>query len=106
MLAESEQIGQLRMSDEYSALEDYRKFPGITEAWELVKSGVIVIREQMYRLELWHSYSNLDIPYYVSVYIQQDGVWKKMTDPIFPIGLDAEQTMREAMAFLSERLAA
>ena len=94
------------MSDQYSALEDYRKFPGITEAWELVKTGVVVIREQLYRLELWHSYSNLDIPYYVSVYIQQDGVWKKMPDPIFPIGLDAEQTMREAMAFLSERLAA
>ena len=31
---------------------------------------------------------------------------KKMPDPIFPIGLDADQTMREAMAFLSERLAA
>jgi len=94
------------MPDNCNSLEDFRNFPGITEAWELIKTGVVVIREQMYRLELWHSYSNADIPYYVSVYMQQDGVWKRMPDPIFPIGLDAEQTMREAMAFLSERLAA
>jgi hypothetical protein len=94
------------MSKDDNALEDFRNFPGISESWELVKTGVVVIREQFYRLELWHSYSNPDIPYYVSVYIQQDGMWKKMSDPIFPIGLDADQTMREAMAFLSERLAA
>jgi hypothetical protein len=91
---------------ERKALQDFRNFPGISEAWELIQTGLIVIREKSYRLELWHSYSNLDIPYYVSVYVQQDGVWKKMSDPIFPIGLDADSTMREAMAFLSERLAA
>ena len=94
------------MPSDCNSLQDYRNFPGITESWELIKTGVVAIREQMYRLELWHSFSNLDIPYYVSVYIQQDGVWKKMPDPLFPIGLDAEQTMREAMAFLSERMAA
>ena len=94
------------MADDCNSLKDFRNFPAITEAWELIKTGVVMIREQMYRLELWHSYSNPDIPYYVSVYIEQDGVWKRMQDPIFPIGLDAEQTMREAMAFLSERLAA
>jgi hypothetical protein len=88
------------------ALKDFRNFSGINEAWELIKTGLIVIRDQMYRLELWHSYSNGDIPYYVCVYVQTDGVWKKMQDPIFPIGLDPDQTMREAMAFLSERLAA
>lgn len=89
-----------------NALKGFRNFSGISESWELVKTGLVVMRENKYRLELWHSHSNLDIPYYVSVYVEQDGVWKKMTDPIFPIGLDAEQTMREAMAFLSERLAA
>ena len=94
------------MAEGCNSLKDFRNFPGITEAWELMKTGVVVIREQMYRLELWHSYSNPDIPFYVSVYVQQDGVWKRMQEPIFPIGLDAEQTMREAMAFLSERLAA
>ena len=94
------------MAEDCNSLKDFRNFPGITEAWELIKTGVVIIREQMYRLELWHSYSNPDIPYYVSVYVQEDGVWKRMQDPIFPIGLDAEQTLREAMAFLSERLAA
>jgi hypothetical protein len=94
------------MANEGNSLEDFRNFPGVNEAWELVKTGVIVIRQELYRLELWHSYSNPDIPYYVSVCVQQDGVWKKMPDPIFPLGLDAEQTMREAMAFLSERMAA
>jgi hypothetical protein len=89
-----------------NALEDFRNFPGINEAWELIKTGLVVIREQAYRLELWHSYSNPDIAYYVSVYVQDGGVWKKMSDPIFPVGLDADQTMREAMAFLAERLAA
>ena len=94
------------MPNEDNSLEDFRNFPGINEAWELIKTGIIVIREQLYRLELWHSYSNPDIPYYVSVYLQHNGVWKKMEDPIFPVGLDGEQTMREAMAFLSERMAA
>lgn len=94
------------MSNDRHALEDFRNFPGITEAWELIRTGKIVIREQMYKLELWHSYSNPDIPYYVSIYTLDNGVWKKISDPIFPIGLDADQTMREAMAFLSERLAA
>jgi hypothetical protein len=94
------------MANEGNSLEDFRNFPGVNEAWELVKTGVIVIRQELYRLELWHSYSNPDIPYYVSVCVQQEGVWKKMPDPIFPLGLDAEQTMREAIAFLSERMAA
>jgi hypothetical protein len=94
------------MSSQQSALEDYRMFPEITEAWELAKTGLIVIREQLFRLELWHSYSNLDIPYYVSIYTQADGVWKRMPDPPFTIGLDGDQTLRAAMAFLSERLAA
>jgi hypothetical protein len=94
------------MAQECTALQDYRNYQGITEAWELVKTGVVVIREQLYRLELWHSFSNPDIAYYVSVYVQQDGVWKKMSDPIFPIGLDANETMSAAMAFLSERMAA
>lgn len=94
------------MTIECSALEDYRNYSEISESWELIKTGAIVIREQMYRLELWHSFSNPDIAYFVSVYVQEGGVWKKMSDPIFPIGLDANQTMSSAMAFLSERLAA
>ena len=94
------------MSTHDNALEDFRNVAGINEAWELIKTGLVVIREQAYRLELWHSYSNPDIAYYVSVYVQDNGVWKKMSDPIFPVGLDADQTMREAMAFLAERLAA
>jgi hypothetical protein len=96
----------IKMATDTNALQDFRNFPGITEAWELVQTGIIVIREQLYRLELWRSYSNPDIAYYVSVYVQEKGVWKRMPDPIFPIGLDADQTMREAMAFLSEKLAA
>jgi len=94
------------MAYECTALQDFRNYPGISESWELVKTGVVVIREQLYRLELWHSFSNPDIAFYVSVYVQQDGVWKKMSEPIFPIGLDANQTMSSAMAFLSEKLAA
>jgi hypothetical protein len=94
------------MADDCYALEEYRNYPGITESWELVKTGIIVIREQMYRLELWHSFSNPDIAYYVSIYVQEGGMWKKMPDPIFPIGLDANQTMSSAMALISERMAA
>ena len=33
-----------------NALQDFRNFPGINEAWELIKTGVVVIREQLYRL--------------------------------------------------------
>src|ERR1700746_3179538 len=36
-----------------NAFEDYRNFPGITEAWELERTGLVVIREELYKLELW-----------------------------------------------------
>jgi len=87
-------------------LEDYRCFPKINEAWELVKTGLIVIDEKMYRLELWHSYSNPDIAYYVSVYVQENSVWRRMPDPPFPVGLSGDEALRTAMAFLAEREAA
>ena len=89
-----------------NALEDFRSFAGITESWELVKTGLVVISDTFYKLELWHSYSNLDIPYYVSTYLQENGVWRKMPDQSFPIALTGEEALRTAMAFLAEKYAA
>jgi hypothetical protein len=89
-----------------NAFADYRMFPAISEAWELVRSGLVIIREELYKLELWHSYSNPDIPYYVSISVQKDGMWQRMPDPPFATGLDGDQAIRDAMAFLTERLAA
>ncbi len=88
------------------ALQSYRSFAGITESWELEKTGLIVIAEESYRLELWHSYSDPDLGYYVSIYVQQDGVWKKLGEPIFPMAPTGDEALRTAMAFLSERRAA
>lgn len=87
------------------ALQSYRSFPGINESWELMKTGLIVIAGESYRLELWHSYSDPDIAFYVSIYTQQDGVWKKIADPLFPIAPSGDEALRTAMAFLSERKA-
>jgi hypothetical protein len=89
-----------------NAFEDYRMFPVITEAWELKRSGLVIIREELYKLELWHSYSNPDIPFYVSISILQNDSWKRMPDPPFATGPDGDQALREAMTFLTERLAA
>jgi hypothetical protein len=89
-----------------NAFADYRCFPDINEAWELLRTGLVVIRGESYRLELWHSYSNPDIAYYVSIYIQTDGVWKRMPNPPFSTALDGDEALRQAMAFLVERLAA
>lgn len=89
-----------------NALEDFRMFPGVTESWELVRTGLVVIAGESYRLELWHCYSNPDIPYYVSIYTEQDGGWKRMPNPSFPTALSAEEAMRTAMAFLCEDKAA
>lgn len=94
------------MPRESNALEDFRLFSGISESWELTRTGLIRIREELYKLELWHSYSNPDIPYYVSVYTQENGMWRRMPDPPFPAGGEGDQALREAMAFLVERLAA
>jgi hypothetical protein len=88
------------------ALEDFRCFAGITESWELVKTGLVVIAGISYKLELWHSYSNPDIPYYVSTYVQESGLWRKLPDQSFPIGLNGEEALRTAMAFLVEKHAA
>ena len=89
-----------------SALADFRCFNGITEAWELNQTGLVVLAGEMYKLELWHSHSNPDIPYYVSIHVQQDGIWRRMPDPPFPVALTGDEAMRTAMAFLAERKAA
>ena len=88
-----------------NALKQFRRYGGISECWELVKTGLVVISDTTYRLELWHSYSNPDVPYYVAVYIQQDGVWKKMPNAPFPVATEPELALGTAMAFLSERAA-
>jgi hypothetical protein len=74
------------MSD--NAFQDFRLFPAISEAWELTRSGLVIIREELYKLELWHSYSNPDIPYYVSISVQKNGTWTRMPDPPFATGRD------------------
>ena len=87
-------------------LEQFRKFAGINEAWELRKTGLIVIRDNIYRLELWHSYSDPDIPYYVSVSVSENDVWKRLPDPPFTAAPDGDEAFRRAMLFMSERFAA
>jgi hypothetical protein len=90
-----------------NALEDFRRYRNINEAWDLVRTGLISVEETMYRLELWRSYSNADISYYVSVYVEsQDGFWTKMPDAPFSVAPDPEVALATAMAFLSERAAA
>lgn len=89
-----------------NAFTDYRMFPAISEAWELERSGLVIIQEELYKLELWHSYSNPDIPYYVSISILRNDSWTRMPDPPFATGRDGDQALRDAMAFLTERLAA
>lgn len=87
-------------------LKNFRHFEGITEAWELVKTGIIVVNNELYKLELWHSHANPDTPYYVPIYIMQDGVWRKWADAPFAEGLEPEIALSTAMAFLSEKAAA
>ena len=77
------------MSD--NAFQDFRLFPAISEAWELTRSGLVIIREELYKLELWHSYSNPDIPYYVSISVQKNGTWTRMPDPPFATGRDGDR---------------
>ena len=89
-----------------NAFADYRMFPAISEAWELERSGLVIIREQLYKLELWHSYSNPDIAYYVSISVLDGDAWRRMPDPPFATGREGDQALRDAMAFLTERLAA
>jgi hypothetical protein len=94
------------MDTDDNALKEYRNFPGINEAWELEKTGIVVLHERLYKLEVWHSYSNPDLPYFVSICIQENGVWKKIPDPPFPVAPRREEALRDAMAFLAERVAA
>ena len=88
------------------AFADFRAIPGIDESWELVRTGLVVIRGESYRLELWHSFSNPDIAYYVSIYILKDAVWNRMPNPPFSVAPDGDEALRQAMAFLVERVAA
>lgn len=92
------------MSDD--AFKDFHMFPGLTESWELVRTGLVTIKEELYKLELWHSYSNPDVPYYVAIHVQEKGIWKRISDPPFASGRNGDEALRDAMVFLSERLAA
>ncbi len=94
------------MSESENALADVKMFTGITESWELQRTGLIVIKGALYKLELWHSYSNPDVPYFVAVYVQENGVWRRMQDSPFAEGPNGDEALRRAMAFLVERLAA
>jgi hypothetical protein len=89
-----------------NALKNYRLYSGVTEAWELVKTGLVVISDTRYRLEVWHSHSNPDIAYFVSVFVMEGGVWKRMPDAPFPEAPDPEMALSTAIALLSERAAA
>ena len=91
---------------EENSLKNFRRFEGLTEAWELSKTGLVVVREKMYKLELWHSVSNPDIPFYVHIFEMQDGVWRKMKDAPFAEGPEADIALGTAMSFLSEKAAA
>lgn len=84
-------------------LEDFRCIEGIQEAWELIKTGLIVVRDKMYKLELWHSYSNPDIRYYVSIYVLEGETWKRMPDQPFPTAPNPDAAFRAAMALLVDR---
>lgn len=87
-------------------LKDFRRYRGITEAWELIKTGLLVISGDTYKLEVWYSHSNADLPYYVAVYVQQDGIWKRMPDAPLPVAPDPDVALSTAMALLNERAAA
>lgn len=89
-----------------SPLEDYSSIQGIDEAWELIKTGLIVIQGKMYKLELWHSYSNPDIPYYVSIHVLEGEAWKRMQDQPFPTAPNPDAALRAAMALLVDRQSA
>ena len=84
-------------------LEDFRRIAGIDEAWELIKTGLIVIRGKMYKLELWHSYSNPDIRHYVSIHVLEGDTWKRMPDQPFPTAPNPDAAIRAAMALLVDR---
>jgi hypothetical protein len=49
----------------------------------------------------WRKYHH-----YVSISIQKNGTWTRMPDSPFATGLEGDQALRNAMAFLTERLAA
>lgn len=87
-------------------LQEFRCYSAISESWELMRTGMVMIAGEMYKLELWQSYSNPDASFFVAIYVQQDGVWHRMKDSPFPLAPDADEAMRRAMAFLAEREAA
>ncbi len=91
------------MSAHTNPLEDYCSIEGIEEAWELVKTGLIVVQGTMYKLELWHSFSNPDIQYYVSIHVLQGDAWKRMPDQPFPTAPNADAAFRAAMALIVDR---
>lgn len=60
-----------------NVLENYKKYPGLTEAYEVVKTAEVVHNRQIYRIEVLKCYTKPPIHYqtecwkYESVVLQQ-----------------------------------
>jgi len=73
------------------------------ERHELRRSLDVVSGRTRYRVEIFHSYSNLSAPWTVRVSAEQDGQWKHLTDFPWVADRDEETAIRTALSFLAGR---
>ena len=90
-----------------SPLERYGEY-GFSEAYEVVKIAVVVMRGRVYRIEIGKSFSDPRRPYKASYWVEnktagQPSVWVRDDSfPWFNAG-DPESALAQALGFLAER---
>jgi hypothetical protein len=88
-------------------LEKYSEY-GFSEAFEVVKIAVVMLRERVYRIEIERCYSNPKRPYRASYWVEdktagQPAVWvRDYAFSWFETG-DPESALAQALGFLAEK---
>ncbi len=81
-------------------LENWRQFK-LSEAYEVVKTAVVVMNERTYRIEVLKSYWNPNDPFNTRAWIKRDGTWVEYDLP-WTSRPDADSALAQALGFLSE----
>ena len=74
-------------------LESWKDF-NLSEAYEVVKTAIVVMDEETYRIEVLKSYSNPSVPFSTRAWIEED-VTVQPTYPQGPKGFERQPESRE-----------
>jgi hypothetical protein len=87
-------------------LADYQNFRAFSEAYEVVRTAVVLMHERTFRVEILRCYSNISTPYVARYWVQEEIGKYKRTWVAFDAGWVARpnpvSAMAQALGFLAQ----